>query len=136
MDPSRLQLVEARLHQRGELANAANIPAYFVSAPAGTGMTYMNAAQAKQDLIDFGAMPYVQAIEQTLSGPNVTPRTQSVRLDVNAWLRNPYTPGGEPSPNDMQYAYQTPPTPPSPAAPDTPSPGRPRDIDGDNEGTA
>lgn len=132
MDPSRLQLVEARLHQRGELANAANIPAYFVSAPAGTGMTYMNAAQAKQDLIDFGAMPHVQTIEQTLSGPNVTPRGQAVRLDVNAWLRNPYT-AGEPSANDMEIAYDT----ADQAAADPPpaGPGRPRDVDGRNEGT-
>ena len=131
MDPSRLQLVEARLHQRGELANAANIPAYFVNAPAGTGMTYMNAAQAKQDLVDFGAMPFIQTIEQTLSGPNVTPNQQAVRLELNAWLRNPYTPADNASPNDMQIAYSTPSGAPGSGG----SPGRPRDIDGLNEGT-
>lgn len=105
MDPSRLQLTEARMHQRGDLANVANIPAYFVGAPAGTGMTYTNAQQAKQDLLDFGAMPYLQCIEQTLGGPNVTPRGQFVRLDANAWLRNPFQPAGvAPQPNDMQIA--------------------------------
>jgi hypothetical protein len=108
MDPSRLQLVEARQHQAVELARVANIPAYFLNAPAGTGMTYMNAQQAKQDLIDFGAMPYIGAIEQTLSGPNVTPSGQAVRLALNAWLRNPYVPNDDASPNDMQIAYNTP----------------------------
>jgi hypothetical protein len=105
MDPSRMQLVEARMHQRGDLANVANIPAYFVGAPAGTGMTYLNAQQAKQDLIDFGAMPYIGAIEQTLSGPNVTPAGQAVRLATNAWLRNPFTPNDEAAGNDMQIAF-------------------------------
>lgn len=130
MDPSRLQLVEARLHQRGDLANVANIPPYFVGASAGHGMTYFNAAQAKQDLIDFGAMPYIGAVEQTLSGPNVTPNGQAVRLDLNAWLRNPFTPNDDASPNDMQIAFD-----PAAAARDSgASPGRPRQVDGLNEG--
>lgn len=108
MDPSKLQLVEARQYQAVELARIANIPAYFINAPAGTGMTYLNAQQAKQDLIDFGSMPFIQCVEQTLSGPNVTPRGQFVRLDTNAWLRNPFTPTNEPSNNDMQIAFNPP----------------------------
>jgi hypothetical protein len=127
MDPARLQLVEARQHQALELSRVGNIPPYFVGAPAGTGMTYINAAQAKQDLIDYGAAPYIGCIEQTLSGPNVTPRGQFVRLDLNAWLRNPFTPSDDASPNDMQIAFD-------PAAAPAASPGRPRDIDGRNEG--
>jgi hypothetical protein len=129
MDPSRLQLVEARQYQSVELARVANIPAYFLNAPAGTGMTYTNTAQAKQDLVDFGLLPYIGCIEQTLGGPNVSPRGQFVRLDVNAWLRNPYTPG-TPSPNDMEIAYN-----PAAAPPAGSSPGRPRQVDGLNEGT-
>ena len=129
MDPSRLQLVEARQHQAVELARVANIPAYFLNAPAGTGMTYMNTAQAKQDLVDFGAMPFIGAIEQTLGGPNVTPNGQAVRLDLSAWLRNPYTPNDNASPNDLQIAYNAP-----PATNGDRAPGRPRDIDGRNEG--
>lgn len=131
MDPTRLQLIEARQHQAVEVARLCNIPAYFLNAPAGTGMTYTNAAQAKQDLIDFGAMPYIQCVEQTLGGPNVIPGGRAVRLDVNAWLRNPYTPNSNASPNDLQIAYN--PTTPqtAPAA----APGRPRQVDGLNEGT-
>lgn len=129
MDPSRLQLVEARQYQAVELARVANIPAYFLNAPAGTGMTYTNTAQAKQDLVDFAMMPFVACIEQTLGGPNVTPRGQFIRLDVNAWLRNPYT-TLTPSPNDIQIAYNPPPPTPAP-----PAAGRPRQVDGLNEGT-
>ena len=82
MDPNRLQLTEARGYQALELARIANVPPYLVGAPTGTGMTYQNAVQARGDLIDFGAMPYINCIEQTLSGPNVTPAGQVVRLDV------------------------------------------------------
>jgi hypothetical protein len=110
-DASKMQLVEGRTYQALELARLGNVPPYLVGAPAGTGMTYLNGEQARQDLIDFGALPYIGCIEQTLSGPNVTPRGSFVRLDLDAWLRNPFTttagtaPKAEPSPNDMQTAF-------------------------------
>jgi phage portal protein BeeE len=112
-DPQRLQLVQARSYQALELARLTNVPPYLVGAPAGTGMTYQNAQQARGDLIDFGALPYIGCIEQTLSGPNVTPRNQSVRLDTNAWLRNPLVPEPGASPTDMQIAYNLPAPPPA-----------------------
>jgi hypothetical protein len=110
-----MQLVEGRTYQALELSRLGNIPPYLVGAPAGTGMTYLNGQQARQDLIDFAAGAYIGCIEQTLSGPNVTPRGQSIRLDQNAWLRNPFTTttgdgNAEPSPNDMQIADPTTPT--------------------------
>jgi phage portal protein BeeE len=104
MDPTRLQLVEARQFQALELARLSNVPAYLVGAPTGTGMTYQNATQARSDLIDFGAMPYLQCIEQTLSGDNVCPRNSFVRFDLNAWLRNPTVPNNNATPNDAQIA--------------------------------
>jgi Phage portal protein len=121
-DPSRMQLVEGRTYQALELARLGNVPPYLVGAPAGTGMTYQNALQAKGDLIDFGAGPFIGCIEQTLSGPNVTPRGQTVRLDQNAWLRNPFTtpPDAEASPNDLQIADPT--TAPGPPSTVVPAP--------------
>lgn len=118
---NEMQLVEGRTYQALELSRLGNVPPYLVGAPAGGGMTYQNAVQAKGDLIDFGAAPYLGCIEQTLSGPNVTPRGQAVRLDQNAWLRNPFTtpptPAGGPGtavPNDLQIADPTqPPTSPT-----------------------
>jgi hypothetical protein len=97
-----MQLVEGRTYQALEMARLSNIPPYLVGAPAGTGMTYLNGQQARQDLVDFGAAPYVACIEQTLSGPNVTPRGTLVRLDLNVWLRNPFTTPTDSSPNDLQ----------------------------------
>lgn len=113
VDASQMQLVEARTYQALELARLGNIPPYLVGAPAGTGMTYLNGQQARQDLVDFGAAPIIGCIEQTLSGPNVTPAGTGCRLDLNAWLRNPFTtsPDAEPSPNDIQIADPT--TPPT-----------------------
>ena len=105
VDASAMQLVEGRTYQALELARLADVPPYLVGAPAGTGMTYQNAIQARGDLIDYGALPYIGCIEQTLGGPNVTPRGQFVRLDTNAWLRNPLTPTNTPSPNDIEQAF-------------------------------
>lgn len=106
---NEMQLVEGRTYQALELSRLGNVPPYLVGAPAGGGMTYQNAVQAKGDLIDFGAAPYLGCIEQTLSGPNVTPRGQAVRLDQNAWLRNPFTTPATTavSPNDLQIADPT-----------------------------
>lgn len=107
VDADKMQLIQGRAYQALELARLANVPPYLVGAPAGTGMTYQNALQARGDLIDFGAMPYIGCIEQTLGGPNVVPRGQAVRLDTNAWLRTPLTnePDATPAPTDLEQAY-------------------------------
>jgi hypothetical protein len=86
-DPSKLQLQEGRQHAALELSRVANIPAYLVGIPTG-GMTYQNAQQARQDLYLFGAKPYIQTIEQTLSMPNVLPRGRHVEFDVDRYLRS------------------------------------------------
>lgn len=106
VDASAMQLVEGREYQALELSRLGNVPPYLAGAPAGTGMTYLNGQQSRQDLIDFGAAPFIGCLEQTLSGPNVTPRGTAIRLDLNAWLRNPFTTPaqGQPSPNDMEIA--------------------------------
>ena len=86
MDPSKLQLTEARTYQALEMARVANIPPYLVGAPSGSGMTYQNAQQARQDLYLFGAKPFIDCIEQTLSMNNVTPRGRYIYLDVDSYL--------------------------------------------------
>ena len=89
---SKLQLSDARNFQSLALANIANIPAYLVGAPTGSGMTYQNAEQARQDLWLFAARPYIDAIEQTLSGDNVIPRGRYIKLDVASFLQLPAQP--------------------------------------------
>jgi len=86
MDPSKLQLTEARTYQALEMARLANIPPYLVGAPSGSGMTYQNAQQARQDLYLFGAKPFIDCIEQTLSQNSVTPRGRYIYLDVESYL--------------------------------------------------
>lgn len=68
------------------MARVANIPPYLVGAPSGSGMTYQNAQQARQDLFLFGAKPFVDCIEQTLSMNNITPRGRYIYLDIDSYL--------------------------------------------------
>ena len=86
IDPSKMELVSARTYQALELSRVANIPPYLVGAPTGSGMTYQNAQQARQDLYLFGAKPYIDCIEQTLSLNHITPRGRYIELDVDSYL--------------------------------------------------
>jgi hypothetical protein len=93
-DPSKLQLQEGRSHAALELSRVSNIPPYLVGIPTG-GMTYQNAQQARQDLFLFGAKPYIQCIEQTLSLPQVLPRGRHVEFDVDTYLQSWNVPEAE-----------------------------------------
>jgi hypothetical protein len=97
-DAEKMQLVAARQHQALEVSRHMNMPPWITGAPQGSSMTYSNAAQARLDLIDFGSLPYMAAIEQTLSGPNVVADGNYVKFDADAWLRNPLLPLDEPKP--------------------------------------
>jgi len=88
MDPSKLQLTEARQHQALELARLVNVSPFLVGAPTGSGMTYQNAEQARQQLAQ-DALPFIEMIEQTLSADNVTPRGRVIKLDRSAWTSQP-----------------------------------------------
>ena len=85
VDPSKMQSVESREYQALEMARLANIPPYLVGVNT-SSMTYANAQQARQDLYLFGAKALIDAIEQTLSMNNVTPRGRYIELDVKAYL--------------------------------------------------
>lgn len=97
-DAESLQLVEARQHQALEVSRHMNMPPWITGSPQGASMTYQNASQARLDLIDFALIGFLSCIEQTLSGPNVVARTNYVRFDTDAWLRNPLLPLNEPKP--------------------------------------
>lgn len=79
MDPSRLQLVEARTAMATDMARVGGVSAYLISAPTGSGMTYQNAEQAAEQLWR-DALPYAEVIGQTLSNDEITPRGNVVRL--------------------------------------------------------
>lgn len=80
-DPSRLQLTEARQHTATDLARLCNVPAAILHAPTNDSMTYSNEADQRADLWFFGLAPLAEAIQQTLSGPNVSPRGTVIRFD-------------------------------------------------------
>ena len=49
-------------------------------------MTYQNALQARQDLYLFGAKPYIDCIEETLSGNNVIAAGKHIEFDLDYYL--------------------------------------------------
>ena len=84
-DPSKLQLVESRQFASLELARIANIPPYLLGIGV-PGYTYQNAQQARQDLYLFGAKPFLDCIQETLSMDNVLPRGSHVEFDLEDYL--------------------------------------------------
>ena len=84
-NPSTLQLHEGRQHAAMELARVMQVPPWLVGLSVG-GMTYQNSQEARRDLFLFGAKPFVDCIEETLTMPNVTPRGRFVSLDIDTYL--------------------------------------------------
>lgn len=85
-DPKNLQLAEGRQYVALELARAAGIPAYFLSAET-TSMTYSNSISERRSLVDFSLRPILTAIEKRLSMPDFVPQTTDVRFDLDDFLR-------------------------------------------------
>lgn len=84
-NPSTLQLHEGRQHAAMELARVMQVPPWLVGLSVG-GMTYQNSVEARRDLFLFGAKPFVDCIEETLSLNNVVPRGRYVELDITTYL--------------------------------------------------
>ena len=85
-DPKSLQLAEARQYVSLELARAAGIPAYFLSAET-TSMTYSNSISERRSLVDFSLRPILTAIEKRLSMPDFVAQTTDIRFDLDDFLR-------------------------------------------------
>lgn len=85
-DPKSLQLTEARQYVALEIARAAGIPAYFLSAET-TSMTYSNATSERRSLVDFSLRPLLSSIEKRISMPDFVPQTTEVRFDLDDFLR-------------------------------------------------
>lgn len=85
-DPAKLQLNEARQYVATEIARAAGIPAYFLSAET-TSMTYSNAISERKSLVDFSLRPVLTAIEQRLSMSDFVPYGTEIRFDLDDFLR-------------------------------------------------
>jgi HK97 family phage portal protein len=86
IDPSKLQLNEARQYVSLELARATGIPAYFLSSET-TSMTYTNAVSERKALIDFSVRNILTPIEQRLSMPDFATLNTETRFDLDDFLR-------------------------------------------------
>ena len=80
-------VAEQRKYQSLEIARVSNIPAYLVSAPQeGSGLTYTNVQDSNRQLYLYGAKPFIECIQQTLSASNVLPRNRYVKYDIENYL--------------------------------------------------
>lgn len=80
-------VAEQRKYQSLEMARVANIPAYLVSAPQeGSGLTYTNVQDSNRQLYLYGAKPFIECIQQTLSASNVLPRNRYVEFDIEGYI--------------------------------------------------
>ena len=86
-DPEKLQLSAARSYIATEIARAAGIPAYYIDADTGSSMTYSNAVNQRQTLLDFSLIPLMTSISERLSMPDFVPQSQEVKYDLSDYLR-------------------------------------------------
>jgi phage portal protein BeeE len=86
-DPEKLQLASARSYIATELARACGIPAYYIDAETGSSMTYSNAVNQRQTLLDFSLIPLMTSISERLSMPDFVPSSQEVKFDLSDYLR-------------------------------------------------
>jgi HK97 family phage portal protein len=83
---AELQLVEARQHLVSEVARLTGIPEWYLGVNS-SGMTYSNVTSERRALIDFSLKPLLTVIEERLSMPDVLPRGQKARFDLDDFLR-------------------------------------------------
>jgi HK97 family phage portal protein len=98
-NPNNLQLMEAREYASLELARTLQVPPWLVGVAVGS-MTYQNAQQARQDLLTFGASPFLTCISETLSSDKIVSKGKHVEFNTDAYLETAdivtETPTGEP----------------------------------------
>ena len=90
LNPSDLQLVEARAASATDVARLFQVPVSMIGAsPTGnsSALLYANVAQNTAQFVQQACAPFINTIERTLSLESVTVRGQEVRFDVQAFLR-------------------------------------------------
>lgn len=86
MSPSDMQLAEQLRQVTLEIANAIGLDPEDMGIST-TSRTYQNAIDRRYDRINGVMAPYMRAIEQRLSMPDVTKRGYTVRFDLDDYLR-------------------------------------------------
>jgi hypothetical protein len=84
-------LIEGRKYSALQVTRAMNVPAWVTDvALEGSSITYANVASRSRELVDFGLMPYLSAIEARLSADDVLPRGVWCRYDLTELLRGDF----------------------------------------------
>lgn len=91
LDARQLQLAEARQYQAGEVGLLMNLAPRYVNAPASDSLTYSTTEGDRRELVDLSLRPYLAAVADRLSMPDVTPRGHVVGFDLSAFLRGDLT---------------------------------------------
>jgi hypothetical protein len=86
LTPEELQLISAREMAIKQIAQLTGIDAEELSVST-TSRTYANSQDRRRSFTDFTLGPLLHAIEERLSLGDVTPRGQSVRFNLDAFLR-------------------------------------------------
>ena len=85
-DAQQMELSQSRLNTAAEIARMCNIPAWYLNAETASA-TYSNVSQERRSLVDFSLRPYMSCVEERLSMNDLTPRGQTVRFDLDDYLR-------------------------------------------------
>jgi HK97 family phage portal protein len=85
-DAQQMELSQSRLNTAAEIARMCNIPAWYLNAESASA-TYSSVTQERRSLIDFSLRPYMSCVEERLSMNDLTPRGQTVRFDLDDYLR-------------------------------------------------
>lgn len=86
LDAQRIQLAEARQRSDTAIAQLLNLESGQVNAPSESGMTYTNRESIAASRID-ALGPYMDAIAERLSLPDITPPGEAVTFDTTRYLR-------------------------------------------------
>ena len=85
-DAQQMELSQSRLNTAAEIARMCNIPAWYLNAESASA-TYSNVSQERRSLVDFSLRPYMSCVEERLSMNDLTPVGQTVRFDLDDYLR-------------------------------------------------
>jgi len=83
----QIELGAARGFQAAEIARLMNLPASYINAPTNDSLTYSTTESNRRELVDMTLAPFIIAIEQRLSMPDVTPNGTVVTFDLGKFLR-------------------------------------------------
>lgn len=91
LNPTQLQLIEARQMAALEMSRLFGIPATYEAANVGSGshVTYSNLEAQRRDLLDVACGPWITAIEQRLSLNDVLPNGTIVAFDPEGFRARP-----------------------------------------------